>query len=63
MMIFKSINEFVLGCLMSLTVGMIIYLVLFELLIELGASKNRKYSVIGLVVGVVLMLGVLIIGG
>lgn len=63
MMIFKSINDFVLGSLMSLTVGMIIYLVLFELLIELGASKNRKYSVAGLLVGVLFMLGVLIIGG
>ena len=63
MMIFKSINDFVLGSLMSLTVGMIIYLVLFELLIELGASKNRKYSVVWLLVCVLFMLGVLIIGG
>lgn len=62
MMVFGSISDFVLGSLMSLTVGMIIYLVLFELLIELGASKNRKYSVAGLLVGVIFMLGVLIIG-
>ncbi len=63
MMIFKSINDFVLGSLMSLTVGMIIYLVLFELLIELGASKNRKYSVAGLLTGIILMFAVFIIGG
>ena len=63
MMIFKSIDDFILGSLMSLTVGMIIYLVLFELLIELGASKNRKYSVAGLVTGVLFMLVVFIIGG
>ena len=63
MMFDGSISDFVLGSLMSLTVGMIIYLVLFELLIELGASKNRKYSVMGLLVGVIFMLVVLIIGG
>lgn len=62
-MVFKSISDFVLGSLMSLTVGMIIYLVIFELLIELGASKNRKYSVAGLFTGILFMLGVLIIGG
>lgn len=63
MMVFKTIDDFILGSLMSLTVGMIIYLVLFELLIELGASKNRKYSVAGLLAGVIFMLGVMIIGG
>lgn len=63
MMIFKSISDFVLGSLMSLTVGMIIYLVIFELLIELGASKNRKYSIAGLFTGILFMFAVLIIGG
>lgn len=63
MMVFKSISDFVLGSLMSLTIGMIIYLVLFEMLIELGASKNKKYSVAGLGVGILFMLGILAIGG
>lgn len=58
-----NINEFMLGALMSLTVGMIIYLVLFELLMELGASKNKKYSMIGLLVGVLFMITILVIGG
>lgn len=63
MMIFKSISDFVLGSLMSLTIGMIIYLVLFEMLIELGASKNKKYSIAGLGVGILFMIGLLAIGG
>ena len=63
MMVFKSISDFILGSLMSLTIGMIIYLVLFEMLIELGASKNKKYSVAGLGVGILFMLGILAIGG
>lgn len=63
MMIFKSISDFVLGSLMSLTIGMIIYLVLFELLMELGSSKYKKYSMTGLAVGVLFMVVVLVIGG
>lgn len=63
MMIFKSISDFVLGSLMSLTIGMIIYLVLFELLQELVASKNRKYSFAGIITGLIFMIAVLIIGG
>lgn len=63
MLVFKSISDFVLGSLMSLTIGMIIYLVLFELLTELGSSKNKKYSTAGLVTGILLMIIVFIIGG
>lgn len=63
MMIFKSVSDFVLGSLMSLTVGMIIYLVLFELLIELESSEDKKFSAAGLLMGVALMIIVLIIGG
>ena len=62
-MTFGSISDFVLACLMSLTIGMIIYLILFELLVELGSSKNRKYSTIGLLVGAIFMAINLLIGG
>lgn len=63
MMITGSISDFVLGSLMSLTIGMIIYLVLFELLMELGSFKNKKYSIAGLITGVLFMLSIFIIGG
>lgn len=63
MMIFKSINDFVLASLMSLTIGMIIYLILFELLVEIGSSKSRKSSTLGIVLGIILMVLVLVIGG
>lgn len=62
-MTFGSISDFVLACLMSLTIGMIIYLILFELLVELGSSKNRKYSTMGLLVGAIFMAINLLIGG
>ena len=63
MMVFKSINDFVLASLMSLTIGMIIYLILFELLVEIGSSKNRKFSTFGIVLGIIFMSVILIIGG
>lgn len=63
MMIFGHIDNFTLGSLMSLTIGMIIYLVLFELLMELGASKNKKYSLAGLLFGTIFMIVILTIGG
>lgn len=63
MLIFKTINDFVLASLMSLTIRMIIYLILFELLVELGSSKNKKMSTIGIVLGIILMTIVFIIGG
>jgi len=63
MLVFKAVSEFVLGSLMSLTVGMIIYLVLFELLGELLSIKDKKYSRWGLIVGIVFMIIVLVIGG
>lgn len=63
MMLFKSVSDFVLGSLMSLTIGMIIYLALFEILGELLSIKDKKYSFAGLIIGVVFMMVILIIGG
>lgn len=51
-----NINDKALGCLLSLTVGMIIYLVIFELLIELLNSKNKKHATVGIIVGILLIL-------
>lgn len=63
MLIFKSVSDFVLGSLMSLAIGMIIYLVLFEILGELLSIKDKKYSRAGLLIGVLFMAVILIIGG
>lgn len=54
------LTSFALGMLLSITVGMIIYLVIFELFIELKESFN-KYSMYGLITGLLLMMiGVLL---
>lgn len=50
-----SLSNFLLGSLLSITMGMIIYLIFFELLIELKESFN-KYSIYGILIGILLML-------
>ena len=54
------LTDKVLGILLSITVGMIIYIVFNELLVELK-EKFNKYSIYGIITGIILMLiGVLL---
>lgn len=59
--LFKDLlTDQLLGILLSLTVGMILYIVFNELLVELK-EKFNKYSIYGIITGIILMLiGVLI---
>lgn len=50
-----TISNFILGCLLSITIGMILYIIFNELLVELKENFN-KYSIIGIIVGIFLML-------
>ena len=50
------INDFIIGILIAVTLGMIIYIVLFELLIHLMHSKNKGMSAIGVLIGVAIIL-------
>ncbi|MDD4036675.1 MAG: ZIP family metal transporter [Bacilli bacterium] len=49
------LSNFILGILLSITVGMIIYIIIFELLTELK-EKINKYSVIGIITGIIIIL-------
>lgn len=49
------ITDFILGSLLSVTIGMILYLLIFELFIELKEDFN-KYSIYGLITGLLIML-------
>ncbi len=54
--LFKDLlTNTILGILLSITIGMIIYLIIFELLVELKENYN-KYSTIGIITGIILML-------
>lgn len=49
------LTDFVLGSLLSITIGMILYLLFGELLVELKENFN-KYSFYGILIGILLML-------
>ena len=51
-LLWSAINDFVIGILIGLTLGMIIYIILFELTPHIMHSKNRKLSVVGILIGV-----------
>ena len=47
---------FVLGVLISITLGMILYISLIEILNEIIHEKNNKYNYIGIIVGLVAVI-------
>jgi len=56
--IFKTmlLSDFVLGIVLSLTLGMLIYIVLFELLPDVISSKDKKTTVLGIIIGILLLV-------
>ncbi len=56
-------EEIILGILLSITLGMIIYIVLFELLEQILHSKNKKETILGVVSGFVILLIGFMTGG
>ena len=63
MILVGNISDVTLAGLMSLTIGMIIYLLIFELAPELYESKNKKSITLGTIVGIILMVANILIGG
>lgn len=55
-LISSLISEFVIGILLCLTLGMIIYIVFFELLPHVLHSKNKIISIIGIIIGVLIIV-------
>ena len=49
------LTDMFLGILLSMTIGMILYLIFNELLVELKENFN-KYSILGIVIGIILMI-------
>lgn len=50
------INDFVIGILIALTLGMIIYIVVFELLVHLMHAKHKLLSLAGAAAGVAIII-------
>ncbi len=50
------VNEIILGVLLSITLGMLIYISVFELLPKITEMKNKKIAASGIILGVILIL-------
>lgn len=48
------INEFIRGIILSITLGMLIYIILFELLPHILHSKNKYKSILGIILGILI---------
>ena len=55
-LISSLISDFVIGILLCLTLGMIIYIVFFELLPHVLHSKNKILSIIGILIGILIII-------
>lgn len=56
MLLSKFITDVLLGILLCITLGMLIYISLFELIPELRHSKNKKISIVGIIIGILVFL-------
>jgi ZIP family zinc transporter len=52
----SMINDFIIGALICLTLGMILYIVLFELIPHVLHSDNKKVSILGIICGIIIIL-------
>ena len=50
-----EINDLVLGSLIAITLGMVLYLLIFELFKELLEYRNDKYALIGAILGIIIV--------
>jgi len=50
------VSEFLLACLISVTTGMIIYIISCELLPRIVSTKSKTSSIVGIVIGIAIML-------
>ncbi len=55
MLISSLLNDIVIGILICITLGMLIYIIIFELLPHLAHSKNKFLSILGVIVGILII--------
>lgn len=55
-LISSMVSEFIIGILICVTLGMILYIVLFELIPHILHGQNKKLSIIGILIGVLVIV-------
>lgn len=63
MALISPVNEFLVGILIALTIGMMIYLCFIELLGQIIHSENKKSSIVGIVIGILVIVLSMMLGG
>lgn len=51
----NPLDEFIVGILISLTLGMLMYITVLELLPQIIKSKERKVSILGAIIGIIIL--------
>lgn len=63
MLLISPINELIIGILIALTIGMMLYLCFIELLGQIIHSANKKTSIVGIVIGIIVIIISMMLGG
>ena len=53
---FGSISEFITGIIIALTLGMILYILIFELLHEVWSNIKHKATCCGIIIGTIILV-------
>ena len=52
----KMFNDYITGILICLTLGMILYIAIFELLPQMFCKKDKKINIVGIITGIIILL-------
>lgn len=58
----NTVSDVVIGSLLALTIGMLLYIIIFELYPKVKKTKNKKITIIGLISGIVIALISMLVG-
>ena len=58
----STVSDVVIGSLLALTIGMLLYIIIFELYPKVKKTKNQKITIIGLISGVIIALVSMLLG-
>ena len=50
------LSEFIRGVILCITLGMLIYIIVFELFPHMQESKNKKNTILGTIIGITLLI-------
>lgn len=58
----NTVSDIVIGSLLALTIGMLLYIIIFELYPKVKKTKNKKITTIGLITGIIISLIGMLLG-